>query len=675
MDRLKFSQTLLLAALLTVIGLPACSDSQSEAAAQKEQPAVTDKELEGAVYAPEFPEDLAWLNTDQPLSLARFRGKLVLLDFWTYCCINCMHVIPDLKRLEEKYANELVVIGVHSAKFQNEKDSEQIRQAILRYGIEHPVINDNNFDVWNAYGARAWPTLVLINPNGRIITSHSGEGAFDAFDPTISRAVAYFETRGQLQRSKATFALEEDTRPKTLLAFPGKVTADQKTNRLFITDSNHNRVVITDASGAVLDVIGSGRPGAADGGFDAAAFDHPQGTALDGDILYIADTENHLVRAADLKARTVTTVLGTGKQARSYNQPGTGTAVALNSPWDVLVLGNNLYIAMAGSHQIWRADRSTWDATPFAGSGREDIVDGPRLSAALAQTSGLTTDGKRIYFADSETSSVRFVELGGDETVHTLIGEGLFDFGDVDGERAVALLQHPLGITLYHDTLLIADTYNSKIKKIEPTTAVSATFAGTGKHGYADGAPRQAAFNEPSGLAVLGNTLFVADANNGLIRTVDLTTGTVGTLQLGNVDKLARRRIASFNGRTLTLPPQRIKTGHSTLSLQVELPHGYKFTHDAPSFLKYYSADRAVLAFQNSSDELEAKSISFPENLDVTTHPGNSELTVDAVIYYCAEGSTVCLFDNVRIQVPVMVADDAPMTLALTIEAKQPAGN
>ena len=632
---------------------------------------MTDHQLEGAVYAPEFPDDLAWLNTDRPLSLADFRGRLVLLDFWTYCCINCIHVIPDLKRLEEKYPDELVVIGVHSAKFQNEKDSDQIRQAILRHEIEHPVINDHNFDVWSAYGARAWPTLVLISPNGKIIVSHSGEGAYDKFDPVISQAITYFEARGHLRRTKTDFVLERDSRPTSLLAFPGKISANQKSKRLFITDSNHNRIIITDPLGAVIDVIGSGEQGATDGDFAGATFDHPQGTALDGDILYIADTENHLIRAADLVSKTVATVLGTGKQASSFNQPGTGTSVALNSPWDLLVLGNDLFIAMAGAHQIWRADLQKWQAEPFAGSGREDVIDGPRQRAALAQPSGLATDGKRLFFVDSETSSVRFVDLA-DEIVTTVIGEGLFDFGDVDGERKVALLQHPLGIAFYRDTVLIADTYNSKIKKISPATETSKTFVGTGKHGYSDGAARQASFNEPSGLAVLGNTLYVADANNGLIRTVDLETGTVGTLQLSNVDKLARRRVATFNGRIVTLPKQTVRTGQSTLSLEVELPRGYKFAKDAPSFLRFRSADGRVLSFDKNSTELEAKSASFPKSLPVTAHAGESELIVDAVIYYCENGSTICLFDNVRLQVPVVVNEDAPSTLTLTIEAKQP---
>jgi thiol-disulfide isomerase/thioredoxin len=117
------------------------------------------------VRAPEFPAGMQWLNTATPLRLADLRGKIVLLDFWTYCCINCMHIIPELTALERKYPNELVVIGVHSAKFHNEGDSENIRQAILRYEIQHPVVNDRDFRIWRSYAVRAWPTLMVIKPS------------------------------------------------------------------------------------------------------------------------------------------------------------------------------------------------------------------------------------------------------------------------------------------------------------------------------------------------------------------------------------------------------------------------------------------------------------------------------------------------------------------------------
>jgi len=486
----------------------------------------------GRVTAPDFPPHLEWLNTDRRLALRELRGKLVLLDFWAFCCINCMHILPDLRKLEQKYPNELVVIGVHSGKFTNEHDTEQIRQAILRHSIRHPVVNDADMEVWRAYGVNAWPTLALIDPRGKIIGLRSGERVFEAFDPVIGQAVRHFDATGDLRRGPLAPALQAARRPGTLLEFPGKVSADPARGRLLITDSNHHRILIARPDGAIEQTIGSGASGLQDGPFEAARFNHPQGTAVDGEVLYIADTGNHAIRAANLRTRQVTTVLGAGQQALQFNVAGRGTAVDLNSPWDVVLQDGRLYIAMAGSHQLWVADVKTWEARPYAGSGREARLDGPLATAALAQPSGIATDGKRLYFADSESSSIRWADLGAPNQVGTLIGEDLFEFGDRDGARPRARLQHPLGIAVRDGLLYVADTYNSKIKVIDPVRATSTTLAGTGHHGSRDGQFLEAGFNEPGGLAFLDGSLYVADTNNHLIRVIDLSARQVHTLNL-----------------------------------------------------------------------------------------------------------------------------------------------
>ncbi|HSW51132.1 MAG TPA: thioredoxin-like domain-containing protein, partial [Bryobacteraceae bacterium] len=402
---------------LLVAGLLAAYSAQRKEGGQM----LASEVLEGTVNAPEFPSGMEWLNTASPLRLRDLRGKFVLLDFWTYCCINCMHILPDLARLETKYSRELVVIGVHSAKFENEKDTAQIRKAILRYRIRHPVVNDSAFEVWQSYAARAWPTLVLINPSGKIIGTLSGEGVYEPFDRVLSQAIPYFEKKGQLKRSPLNLALEEARRANTLLNFPGKVSGDEASGRLFITDSNHHRILVTSAAGEILEVIGSGEEGRDDGSFEEARFHHPQGTFLSGGVLYVADTENHLVRAADLKTRRVATVLGAGRQGAGPVGGGQGASFDLRSPWDLLVHQGKMYIAMAGAHQLWVADINTWEARPYAGSGAEEIIDGDLAQAALAQPSGIATDGRKLYFADSETSSVREAGLGASARVGTLV--------------------------------------------------------------------------------------------------------------------------------------------------------------------------------------------------------------------------------------------------------------
>ena len=487
----------------------------------------------GTVNAPDFPQDLEWINTEHPLSIKDLRGKIVLLDFWTYCCINCMHILPDLKRLEHKYKEELVVIGVHSAKFTGERETENIRQAVLRYEIEHPVVNDHKMQVWQEYAVRAWPTVMLLDPLGKVIGAHSGEGVHKVFDPVIAQMIDHFDQVGQLDRRPQNFALESE--PASPLSFPGKILADAPGSRLFITDSNHNRIVVASIeNGQILDIIGSGESGLTDGAFGAACFKHPQGIALDGDFFYIADTENHAIRRADLQTRVVWTLAGDGIQSGDDDcAPGQAKGRRLNSPWDLTVVHGVLFIAMAGSHQIWGLDLEGGIIAGHAGSGAEDHLDATLLAAALAQPSGLSTDGRVLFIADSEVSSIRTADLdprGGH--VRTVVGQGLFDYGDVDGIGDEVRLQHPLDVEYVGGTLYVADTYNNKIKTIDLKTRQTATFAGTGEADLIDGAAGQAEFDEPAGLSAAAGKLYVADTNNHAIRVIDLETRIVKTLEL-----------------------------------------------------------------------------------------------------------------------------------------------
>ena len=367
------------------------------------------------VRAPEITGGRGWLNTDKPLSIAALKGKFILLDFWTYGCINCIHIIPDLKKLEAKYANELVVIGIHSAKFQNEKETENIRRIILRYEIEHPVYNDADFRVWQSYGVRAWPTQVLIDPNGYVVGAVSGEGNYQIIDEAIAKLADDFKKRGELNQEPLKLVLERAKVGDLPLAFPGKLLADTQNDRLYISDSNHNRLVVTKLDGSLIETIGTGDAGSADGSFDKATFHRPQGLALSGDLLYVADTENHLIRRVDLQKQLVETIAGTGQQSLERSPQGPARSVALSSPWDLQLVGQTLYIAMAGPHQIWQLDLANNQVSTFAGSGREERKDGPLLNAGFAQPSGITTDGKKIYVADAESKIIRVLDPSKDE--------------------------------------------------------------------------------------------------------------------------------------------------------------------------------------------------------------------------------------------------------------------
>ncbi len=427
------------------------------------------------------------------------------------------------------FPNELVVIGVHSAKFPNERNDENLRKAILRYSVEHPVINDKDFVIWQLYGVRAWPTLVLIDPIGRIVGVHEGEIVAEQFSAVLRKLISEAEAKGILDRKPVRFL--KGAQLETLLRFPGKVLADERKDFLFIADTGHHRIVVTDFNGKKLLTIGSGKEGLRDGDFTTAQFNSPNGLALHSDKLFIADTGNHCIRMADLKNRIVTTIAGTGKLGRGLSQGGKANEVNLRSPWDLVYHSGKLYIAMAGSHQIWAMDLAQGVIYPFIGSGFEGIRDGTPREAWLAQPSGLTIGDGVLYFADSETSAIRSINL---QTgfVQTFVGVGLFDFGDQDGIGKAVRLQHPLGVCYRNGIVYIADTYNHKIKQLHPQTRLCQTYAGTGKPGHKDGKLTEAQFDEPSGISYADGKLFVADTNNHAIRVIDLQRASVETLKV-----------------------------------------------------------------------------------------------------------------------------------------------
>ena len=628
------------------------------------------------VRAPEIQGGSGWLNTDKPLSLAALKGKAVLLDFWTYGCINCIHIIPDLKKLEAKYANQLVVIGVHSAKFKNEKETENIRRIILRYEIEHPVYNDSEFAVWQSYGVRAWPTQVLIDPAGYVVGVASGEGNYDVIDQAIAAVVDESRKRGELNEEPLKLTLERAKVGDLPLAFPGKVLADAANDRLFIADSNHNRIVVTKLDGTLVETIGVGEAGAADGAFDQATFYRPQGLALAGDDLYVADTENHTIRRANLKTRAVETIAGTGKQSREYPpKGGPGKSTALSSPWDLQLVGRTLYIAMAGPHQIWKMNLDTNDVDVFAGSGREARLDGSLLQSGFAQPSGMATIDNTLYVADSESNIIRAIDVTRGK-VETLVGGDLFEFGDVDGEGDDVRLQHPLGLVAFGDKLLIADTYNHKIKELDPKRRRVATFAGAGKPGQADGA--SPSFYEPAGLTIANGKLYVADTNNHAIRVVDLKTKEAATLRIkGLTPPAGTMRLSENadgpNADETKLPAQQIRAGEKGfLHIDVQLPAGYHLNPVAPQRYRV-SVDGNAVTFAENDAVRTAKDLKLPLRIPLTSAKagGTANVRAQVTLFYCREDNTgTCRIKTLIWQVPVNVTSDASATAEIKLQGK-----
>ncbi|HSB80558.1 MAG TPA: thioredoxin-like domain-containing protein [Candidatus Methylomirabilis sp.] len=445
--------------------------------------------------------------------------------------MNCLHVLPELEALEAKYPQVLTVVGIHSAKFPNERQAASLHHAIHRHHIQHPVVNDTEFAIWDRYSVRAWPTLVLIDPAGYVVAAVTGEGNGPTLDSRIGELVAEHRATGTL-RAGPRPAVPTDDAGDAPLAFPGKVAVEPASGSLAVADSGRHRVLVADLDGAVRAVVGTGKPGAADGPFPDASFCHPQGLAFHAGGLYVADTENHLIRRVDLVTRRVETIVGTGRQAHGpLRLPEDGPlAVDLNSPWDLVILNGILYIAMAGCHQVWGLDLTQGSLEHVCGTGREALVDGPRLEASMNQPSGITTDGSLLYVADSEASAIRSIDPRPGGWIRTLVGVGLFEFGDRDGGGGSVRLQHPLGVAALNGRIYLADTYNHKIKVLFPSLQRVESLFGTGRPGSAEGL--RAELFEPGGLAATPGRLFIADTNNHRVCVADLAAETVTSLRL-----------------------------------------------------------------------------------------------------------------------------------------------
>lgn len=449
----------------------------------------------------------AWLNTGgRALSLDELRGKIVLLDFWTFCCINCLHVLDELRDLEHQYADVLVIIGVHSPKFAHEANPEALAAAVERYGVHHPVLDDPDLQTWQQYAVRAWPTLVVIDPEGYVVAQHSGEGHAHALEVLVAELVSKHQANGTLHRGDGPY-VPPRPQPSTL-RFPAKAVV-LPDNTFLVADAGHHALSHLGADAeTLLRRIGSGQRGLVDGAPGVAQLNEPNGLCLlpnevAADVGYdvvVADTVNHSLRGVRLDDGSTTTVAGNGAQWMQGDPlPRQADArTPLSSPWDVVWHPGwgEVAVAMAGIHQIWSFDPRTCTLTVRGGTTNEGLVDGDALQAWFAQPSGLAVDGTTLWLADSETSSLRRIT---NDVVHTEVGQGLFDFGLVDGGRAEARMQHPLGCAVLPDgSVAVADTYNGAVRRYDPQTRELSTLV-TG-------------LAEPSDVVVEGEHLVVVES-------------------------------------------------------------------------------------------------------------------------------------------------------------------
>jgi thiol-disulfide isomerase/thioredoxin len=602
------------------------------------------------VRAPEF-TGRGWLNTGgEALKLADLRGRIVLLDFWTFCCVNCLHVLDELRPLEEEFADVLVTIGVHSPKFEHEAQEHAVAAAVARYEVDHPVLDDPSLTTWQAYAVQAWPTLVVVDPEGYVVYVTAGEGHLETLRAVLRELVAEHSEKGTLHRGDGPYVPPEQ--PDGDLRFPAKAVATAD-GTLLVADAGHHSLVELAADGqSVLRRIGTGRRGAADGPPEQASFAEPGGVALLPEAVaervgyhaVVADTGNHLLRGVDLDTGEVHTVGGTGAQWMGGEIDGPAREIDLTSPWDLTWWepAGGVVVAMAGNHTLGLFDPLHGKVARLAGTTVEGLRDGPAAEAFFAQPSGLAADGERLWLVDAETSALRRLErsdVDDEFVVRTAVGEGLFDFGHADGPAVQALLQHPLGVAPAGDgTVLVADTYNGAIRRYTPDIGEVSTVA-TG-------------FAEPSGITVLGEEiLVVASAAHRLDRLPGLAS-----------------RVVHGAARQVARPVTDIAPGEVELAVVFTPPPGQKVDE------RYGPATQ--LEVTASPPELLTAGSGSTTELTRTLHvaPGEGVLQVVARAASCDDDPEnphpVCRFTRQDWGVPVRVVDGGARRLPLMLSGE-----
>ncbi|WP_235921377.1 NHL domain-containing thioredoxin family protein [Lentzea tibetensis] len=586
------------------------------------------------VRAPEL-VGRGWLNTgDKQVNLTDLRGKIVLLDFWTFCCINCLHVLDELRPLEEEFEDVLVTIGVHSPKFVHEADEQALRDAVERYEVHHPVLDDPELTTWQNYAVKAWPTLVLVDPEGYVVHVAAGEGHVEALRTIIKELSEEHDTKGTLHRGDGPYV--PPPAPDTVLRFPAKAITTPN-NTLLVSDSAHHSLVELDGE-TIVRRIGTGERGRQDG--TQPTFSEPAGlTTIPQQVadrvgyhVVVADTVNHLLRGVNLDTGEVTTIAGTGEQWRDGDTDGDADKIDLTSPWDVAWWRNGVAIAMAGNHTLGFFDPVTRQVSRLAGTTVEGLNDGPKDEAFFAQTSGLAADGDRLWMVDSETSALRYLENG---QVRSVIGEGLFSFGHRDGQADEALLQHPLGVTVLPDgSVAISDTYNGAIRRYDPATNEVSTIA-TG-------------IAEPSDVVIAdGELLVVASAGHRIEQLAANITKIIG------------------DAHEVKRPPTDIAPGELELAVVFTPPTGSKLDD------RYGPSTR--LEITSSPPELILDGAGVGTNLSRTIKINNKitqgVLHVVAQAASCTDDPSVehpaCRLTRQDWGVPVRVTDTGPNRLPL----------
>ncbi len=575
-----------------------------------------------------------WFNVERPLTVEDFKDRVILLDFWTYACVNCIQALPEIKKIEKEFGNKLLIIGIHSGKFDNEKDVAAIRKAIVKYDINYPVLHDPDLKIWNNFALKSWPTFIVINPHGNIEKIVVGEDNLGKIRKNIRKLASRFKY--EINRDPVPLALEKNNIIGNVLTFPTKIeyaaNFSYKTRKipvLFISNSGANSIIASSLTGETVLKIGSGKEGFEDGSLGVASFSKPRGLLFDGKKLYVADSGNNALRMVDFENGMVSTLVGSGKKGKiisdSYME---AKNVDLASPNDIAFFPNKDVIAIAntGSNQIlgYNIDKKT--IAVLAGNGAAGMAQN-----TLAEPSALAPYQDRLYFLDAASSSLRVLDKNG--SIKTLVGQGVNKFGNKNGDKEVALMQHPIGLMVDDTGAYIADSFNHIIRKYSFSTNKISDLIGNHKKGDALGSASATELDEPDGIAAVLNNFYIVDSNNNRVLVTNRASLKSEILDIIPPLKLPKEGFLEYLPNLQTNDRATVKDD-TEINLNIDLNQGWKINELGPSFvnlLELIDDRKANLIASFDWHMVKNKKMKLPK-----LKAGQSYM-LQGTIYYCED--------------------------------------
>lgn len=587
-------------------------------------------------------QERQWFNLSKNLKVEDLEGRLVLLDFWTYACIDCLQSVPEIKALQERFGDKLLVIGVHSGKFPSEKNPQSIREAVIKYDINYPVIDDSDLKIWNQFNVKAWPTVVLISPRGKVEARFEGANKYDALFSKVKKLIRKYDF--MIDPKPLPVVLEKNKIAHNILNFPTKIEyaknlkyQDKSGPALIISNSSDNNIIISSLGGRIIDKIGNKEVGLKDGNFKDASFNHPTGLLYQDNILYVADRGNNAIRKVDFVKGEVTTIIGFGGiRGDIIKDKIAAKDVKLSSPEDLQFFPNqdSIIIANLGTNQLLKYDVKNNMISPFAGDGKRDMVNGIYPKNSLAQPSGLSVAKNKLYFVDAYSSALRSVDEAG--RVETLIGQGLDKFGNKNGKKSEALMQNPLGIYADKNAIYVADSYNHMVRKYDYSSQSMSTYSGNGVK--SDDIGQTTSYNEVSDIIFVDNKAYIVDSHNN--RIVVKNGSKTAILDILPALRLPQDGLLEYLPNLEKLPNSTIKS-NEPINLAIRMDDGWKINEAAPSFfnlVEISGGKEANLIASYDWNMVKSGSIKLPKMSPV------KQYYLQGTVYYCEDREDALCF-------------------------------